>query len=910
MKQMANKKIAILNLCSELSSELEDYFIRKQILLANHESLSPAQGWTHILTKGVENFSEIEETYATKEKGIKIISLSPVEDLEDFASSSGKLIFDELWMQNNLGAFILDKFFQEYGGVAIKDSYPTFKEKGSFHITNPFNTGEYLDRLVYSAFSDGFSALSIKTYFDHLIMFLTGLKKQGKLGLPIEVSYGNFEDVFGIQLNFLSQNFNLEDVTASMSKEVSKDVDKYLLNITTRSCDFFDFTLLNEVNKTVITGLWTKDDRIRSEGRGLLLNELTTGAAITQYPTEGITSFQASNPVLEDFSDQVTVSSGPGQKNEETRVSGLGDENVAITTLATGPKEEAYSQLVKGQKSTEEEHKTVLSGTEKEEDLITLVKGSIEEEKEEVFKFSSEKKAFDVDKFAFRVSSNLDQKSKKDDALKITSLKDQLPESIKEGFHEFAARLNKSVDDLTEEDLENFKDNEVPKIIKDTTKKVDNSRWTVSSLGQLPPMEQVSNNDKGLELKIKALNNENENLKNKMKTLLAEVRILKDSKSQMAEVNMKASMVAEASTIHQSESLSADAALRDQMMQKLNGSKELNTQDLTKLSALLEREGKYLDKAKEEGMQLKRMQIEATQKESFFTQELEKMNRQLKARDLVVTKTKESFSKLVGQKDQEIKILHEKLDAAAKVAATANNQNQAQTIRDLERKVINHEKMIEIYKAKITEKPAVATEDVAAKEENRKLQMLNNQMKNQLDIAKKDAAKYQAKATQDMTTITALKADKVKLEQELKKASFDAKKDEAAAVAHQNMEKEMKRLQGTVEAYEAQLKESQNKQRDLEARLQDALKNQKKEATVAEDPVAAKGKTAQLENNVRKLTQDLVESRNQLAEMKKETNKLRQEKTALQNHLDKAKRDAEKAAAAAPKKPGMGGKAA
>jgi chromosome segregation ATPase len=221
---------------------------------------------------------------------------------------------------------------------------------------------------------------------------------------------------------------------------------------------------------------------------------------------------------------------------------------------------------------------------------------------------------------------------------------------------------------------------------------------------------------------------------------------------------------------------------------------------------------------------------------------------------------------------------------------------------------MNHEKMIEIYKTKIIQKPVAKTEDDSSNDESKRLQLINNQMKNLLEIAKKDLTKYQERLALDSTAMNVLKVDKAKLEQQLKKATHDSKKEVLANSSNQQQDQDMKKLQLQHDFLDSQLKQKIMIQKELEVKLQDALKNQKKD--IVTDETSTKGKTAHLENNVRKLTQDLVENRNQLGEMKKETNKLRQDKIALQNQFDKMKKDLDKAKGAAPQKPGSSGQAA
>jgi hypothetical protein len=700
-------------------------------------------------------------------------------------------------------------------------------------------------------------------------MYLTGLKTKGKLGMPIEVMYGYFEDVFGVQLHFFTKDLILEDVTASLSSEISKQAEKYLLNIAVQSSDFFDFTLLREVNKTVITGLWTKDDRIQAENRGLLFSDLSATAGITNYPTEGVTSFQINGDALTDLSDKVVL---PAAKmNSE------------------------FKTVVKGQKEERPSSQTI-TGSQVEDELIQRIKGQMKEE-EQVFRITGSK-SFDVEKFAYRVSSGINEKEAGDNDLKIKSLKNDLPQAIKTRLADFSKKLNKSPDDLSPEEIDLFTESEIPLIVKQTTQKIDVR--SDESIG--------IENEKILELKINGLNAENENLKTKIKTLLTEVKIIKEAKTQMAEIHNKAALAAAQVTVVQQSAANLDNVFKSQILEKMNGQKTLSEQETKKLVTLMEKETQFLKESRDHEIQLKKIQIEMVQKDTFFTQEIENLNRLVKAKELIATKTKEGFTKLVEQKEMDLANLNEKLSQANKIITNSQTQNQTQQIRDLEKQVSNYEKMIEIYKNKVMQKPVAKTDDELVKEENKRLLILSTQLKNQIEANKKDLAKSQERMIADAAAMNVLKLDKVKLDQQIKKFAQDARKEELASTSTINNDLELKKVQAQFENMEAQVRAGLGRQKELELKLQDALKNQKKE--VFSEESSTKGKTAHLENNVRKLTQDLVESRNQMAEMKKETNKLRQDKISLQNQLDKMKKDVEKIKGAAPKPPGTPGKAA
>lgn len=1026
------KTLAILNLTGELSRELVEYFNARSITvidpLQNHQSLD----WTHILTKDIHDFSLIRETYQTLEKDIKIISLSSVQDQQSFILSNGKLIFDELWLKGELGPFILDKFFQEYAGITLGDNYPTFKELGSFNITNPFNTGEYLDRMTYHAFQEGVDALSIKTSFDHLLMFLTGLKNKGRIGLPIEVTYGKFESVFGFQLHFFTQDLMLEDVTSCLSSTITKKPEEYLFNIAIQSSDFFDFTFLGEVKKAVVTALWTQDARIKFENRGLMFTHLDSASQITGFHSEEVSSFLVKEAPVEDFSDRIHLPESSSQKPESERISGEKFSEALAEKISSSMEMEKIKQIVSGNFNTDE-FSELISGTPQEEEapqvvkgslgeddvkivirsqdsmdeIVNLVKGKVEEEKS-VFIVSGGK--FDPDNFAYRITAGLTEKIKGDQVLKSKVLGQQLPQTIKQGLFDFAKKLNKELHSLSENDLDAFKNFEVPQLIKqhtqvdemeaysvltkegqvqaksffnefkssfqevlkdefqedsienvisniktetdalkvkqvlkETLKKSLDEKFHLSEKNKISENEQEvlvkaltssldeqedkirtiletekkeniekevtplfreekSFDDKKMEQQNKLLHSENENLKSKIKTLMSEIRLAKEAKAQIAQIQDKAQKAVEA--IIPSADHDPDEALRAQFQHQLMEQKALTEQDAVKLASLLERETKLIADIKQEEMKSKRLQIEQVQKEAFFTQEIEKNQRLLKAKDTLITKSKETLTKISERKDYEIRDLQQKLDQLNKALAGGQQQNQMNVIRDLERENANMTKMIDVYRNKVSSlasnisRQSNRADDGKLKDEVRKLQTTNNQLKNISETAKKEMARFKEKSEQDSALITMLKQDKTRLEQIIKKTTLESKPEATPGVVVSPHEQDLRRAEAQAQMLETQLKEAIQRCKDYEMKISELQRSQRM-ATTADDP--SKVKVTQLENSVKKLTQDLVDSRNQLSEMKKDTNKLRQEKTALQNQLDKIKKDMDKSKAA-PKK--------
>ena len=888
-------QIAILNLTGELSPELSLYFSARNIVVVDPLKDNEVYDWSHILTKDIHDFTLINKTYDVTISERNIISLSRVNDLQNFTINNGNLVLDDCWFKGPMGPFIMDKYLQSYGAISLGDNYPSFNEIGSFNIANPFNTGEYLDRMVQKAFESGTEALTVKTYFDHLVMYITGLKNKEKAGLPFEVTYGVFEDIFAVQVNFFSKQLSVMDVSASLGPFISKRAEEYYLNVAVQSADFFDFSFMPQVNKVVVTALWTKDERINFENRGLMFASLTGGIPLALYQNEGgSSSLTFSREDIGDYSEKVIIPDNLPDEATETLVAGFAEAD-ASAVLVKGNEQRQGSEVfnVSGTDEHTEDEKRIIRGETILDEIAHTVKGKFHEEKD-IVKIAGDK--LDVEKVAFTIASKIDE-STKEKNLQVRSLGVHLPQSIKTGLFDFAKGLNKDVENLSDNDLDLFQIQKVPDILRTELLKVTSKQNQENS-------DKASSALREAEAKLAAAAVENEKLKNQLKTLGTEVRILKESRSMMAELQMKAKTASTDITIKADDD---DDELRKQFQQKLNDQKILNEMELRKLSSLLDRESKLIAELRQEEMKSKKLQLEATQKDAYFHQEIEKAQRQVKGKDLILIKTKETFTKLIEKKEQSLSELKIRIDLMSKAAAVSQNNSHVQTIRDLEKQNQTLNKQIEVYKSKISTLSSnmlSSKSDDAIKDEARKLQMMNQQMKNQLDMSKKEIEKLHLRVTQESAQFSQLKLEKHKLEDQLKKALSEAKTNSGSASKNAPTDAELRKIQAHSQILESQLKDSSAKMLNLEARLAEALKPQK----VAAGDEGSKVKLTQLENSVKKLTTDLLDSKTQLADAKKETNKLRQEKTALQNQLDKLKKEADKAKSAAPKK--SGGKAA
>lgn len=1029
---MTEKKqtVSILNLTGKLSSELSSYFVRNSIVLHDPLESDSSQDFTHILCHGDVDYNLIATNYQTVAKDIKIISLTKVRDTQEFIWANGKLIFDEKWFETPIGEFILDKFFLEFGGIEIKDSYPKFQELGKFNIINPFNSGEYTDVMVYEAYQAEFNGLQVKTYFDHLLMYLISLKNKNKAGIPFEVSYGNYEGVFALQVHFVITDLVLSDISSCLSDAMSDKPLENVLGIALGSTSFFEFTYLNQVKKAVLTAFWlTGETKINH--RGLMFTDIDKSGAFLSLPIQDGNSWLVKETEIKDISEKV---GSLNTQDESIRIRGK-DLNEVVAEKISGDielekvkqiingdvNEEEIGQLIKGLKeeltaptvissNLNDDEKIKITSKEKFDDIVNIVKGKIEEEKDIYLVKGSG--SLDIDNFAMRVASGLADNVKGDEKLKSKLFSDKLPQKIKSSLFDFAKKLNKTIDQISDLEIDQFKDIVMPDVISEVVEFDENP--TLAFLSSTGPIEiqnffkdfkdglsqgiinnfeeqsaelaldhidgdsdlttvktivkdslqkalkdhfhleaktdvtaedeslivktlsttlkedesklkqifsrtkdeiekEKAANDKfifkdfgpsqidpRIEAKLRATENDNVQLKKQLEFLKQELKTTKEIAHKVRTI----AKTAEAETTPKLERIQAldsnESKVKDALIRQIEHSQNLTKEDAQKLSELHEKEKRLIAELRDQELYLKKIQLEATQKEALFMQELEKSQRLIRSKELVLEKAKDSIGTVVSRKDQEIHDLKHRLDQMTMSMVNSQSQNNVNLVRDLERKNANLEKMMDVYKNKIQSLAANINRQTGKEsdgrhaEENRKLTMIKNQLTNQIDSMKRDMKRFEDKSEQDQGQIQQLRKEAARLQQELKEkerviasvgtnnstaASNDRKVDYAVyAEIQQQLETKSK-------DYETRLRETESK-------LAEALKLavSAKQAPIDD----SKGKSAQLEQNLKRLSQEVITQKNALNEAKKESNKLRSEKTALQNQLDRINKEYEK----------------
>jgi regulator of replication initiation timing len=493
----------------------------------------------------------------------------------------------------------------------------------------------------------------------------------------------------------------------------------------------------------------------------------------------------------------------------------------------------------------------------------------------------------DIDKFAQTIASHLDD-ANQDKNLKIRSLANELPPGIKTGLFNFAKDLGKTIDDLNQNDIDQFQVKKLPEIMKNELVRLN------------LPEGGFEQELQDLKSKLHASGAENLNLKVQLKKLLIDINILKDSKYKVADLKKDTDKLVSETQFKLTEDHDSD--LREHYQTKLREQKYLDGTDSERLAELLHRESKLISDLKEQELKSKKLEVELSHKEAYYTQELIKSDRIIKAKDLFNLKTKEAYTKLIEKKDRDASELRGKIDQLNILIAKSSSHSNAVLARDLEKQNLNLVKQIDFLKEKLSTLSSKMDVAKADNPENRsdlrKLQLVNQQMKNKLEAVFKEKEKLQAKLVEDTNLVTQLRATIIKLEMKLSEALN--LNDEPSGPTHKIVtDQEAKTINIHNQILENQIKDYVAKISGLEMKLAEFTKGTKGSAGGGAGEETSKVKVGQLEASVKKLTQDVTDLKNQLGESKKEANKLRQEKTALQNQLDKMNKGGKKGGKAA-----------
>lgn len=275
------KDILILNLVENLSDSLNQYFDEAQITLLNRSEVEDYEKLDFIIVSSAQEARDVCRDFDTDNKGIRIICIGNIKDVKSYLLSNGRLFIDQNFTDSELGRFVLNKFFFKNYNIHLDESFSSiFGETKEFKVTNHLSSGLSIDQISLDAFDKGFNIVSLRSFIDHSIYYLTYLKQAGLAGIPYEFEYSSTEEIFVVNMYASVKNFVAEYMIDAFGDLNEENPLSYLLNIVQKNCDFLDITYLENPGKIVFTAFWSKSS---TDFKGLAFNNIqTTAQALTQ----------------------------------------------------------------------------------------------------------------------------------------------------------------------------------------------------------------------------------------------------------------------------------------------------------------------------------------------------------------------------------------------------------------------------------------------------------------------------------------------------------------------------------------------------------------------------------------------------------------------------------------------------
>jgi hypothetical protein len=335
-----------------------------------------------------------------------------------------------------------------------------------------------------------------------------------------------------------------------------------------------------------------------------------------------------------------------------------------------------------------------------------------------------------------------------------------------------------------------------------------------------------------------------------------------------------------------------------EIIQDLASGKTIDEQSTNKLKEALEREQKIIQMAKEAEVELKKTKLEARKKEALFMQQLEKANRGMKSKEMLIQKVKDSLNMTIVRKEKEIKDLNAKISDLVGSKEATDTANLQEQLKSLEKTNQSLYRMSEMYKSKMAAmatnmKQGNQTTHPKSNEEYRKLAMEKQKAETTLNAFIKQVERAKVKIENDQKELARLRAEKMRLEDTLKSSLSSSG---PIVVTDSNQDNQDKQR---VMALEAELSVSEQKTKRYEGTIKD-LESKVSELTqmLARGQASANAtndkKVSHLENNVRKSNVELKKALADLNESKSQYQKARSENNLLKNQMERLKKELEK----------------
>ena len=279
---MSQQSKILLNSFGDLSEELKGFFEKADVEVVTRDEVNLDTKIDLILVDSVEQAKEKAKEFNCVERGIRIICLGRKEQVKTFLLNSGRLFMNSEFADSEIGKYALTKFIQENSNIHLDESFSSlFDNFKKFNVINHLNMGQSLDRLSTEAFDAGFNIVSLRSFVDHVVFYLTYLKQSGKAQVPFEFEYAFNEEHLAINIYAAVDSFTAEFMMDCFGDVENDEPLQFLLGVAAKSCDFLDVSYIEKPGKVVLTAFYSKnaDQKIK----GLAFNNIkTTSQLIAQ----------------------------------------------------------------------------------------------------------------------------------------------------------------------------------------------------------------------------------------------------------------------------------------------------------------------------------------------------------------------------------------------------------------------------------------------------------------------------------------------------------------------------------------------------------------------------------------------------------------------------------------------------
>src|SRR5690606_3155883 len=241
------------------------------------------------------------------------------------------------------------------------------------------------------------------------------------------------------------------------------------------------------------------------------------------------------------------------------------------------------------------------------ENFVTLVKGKFEDIGEKVTLIKGDK--LDIDEVIHRIAGNVEEVIH-DNKLAIRPLEKKIQSKIRSELNHFSQTINTPAENLTMEEIARFQVQKMPEIIRQELRS---------------PLDKEGNPEVA-------------SLKDQVMKLKAEINSLRDSNKTIDKIHVKS---------QKEESEEETVSIRD----VIYGAKEkggLSEEEIENIRQNIE---------KEMERRVRRSEIEASKKEAMFARELQKARHQSRIKDVLIAKTKESFTRILNKKEEKLSVM-------------------------------------------------------------------------------------------------------------------------------------------------------------------------------------------------------------------------------------------------------------